>query len=179
MDRIPPYKAEIGKVRVGQVSQSKSRQAWKLVDLLLLAGLLYFGMSILRAGMDSANLRGEVIGVSHEAQVLYDAFQAYYTRNQSYPASYTNSPFDADTLEPLVRRGYYRGSVTSRLVDQKADAYGSPDDRGINQEFWLEFSLDTDPTVRFLIVHSDDAPLAGGEWYDGAYVYQDGKLEQL
>ena len=61
----------------------------------------------------------------------------------------------------------------------QADGYGSPDDNGTNQEFWLEMTLEDDPTVRLLVCDSDDAPLAEGDFYNGIYVFENGSLMRL
>ena len=90
-----------------------------------------------------------------------------------------NPSFPLDTFEPLVSLQLYDGRVGSRLHNGRADGYGSPDDQGINQEFWLEFSLAYDPTVRFLVSDSDNAPLSGGKYYDGIYLFRDGVMTPL
>jgi hypothetical protein len=105
--------------------------------------------------------------------------QKYYERHASYPSSYTGQPFDLKTLDPLARRGYYRGPLLIKIRDGAIDAYGSPDDRGPNQEFWIEMSLASDPSVRVLVVKSDDAPMSGGSWLDGVYLLKNNSLESL
>jgi hypothetical protein len=96
-----------------------------------------------------------------------------------YPYASNDPTFQLTTFEPLVSLGYYRGRLTEKLQNGKADAYDSPDDQGTNREFWLEFSLEKDPTVRFLIADSDDAPLAGGAYVDGVYLYRNGVLTNI
>jgi hypothetical protein len=83
-----------------------------------------------------------------------------------------------ESLDPLRKRGYYRGSLTSHVLNHRVDAYDSPDDLGPNREFWIEMSLRSDPSVRVLVACSDDAPSSGGSWRDGVYVLRDGVLEQ-
>ena len=87
--------------------------------------------------------------------------------------------FELDTLEPLISLGYYKGSITPKLSNNRADAYDSPDDQGSNQEFWLEMTLKAEPSVRFLVVDSDNAPLSGGTYLDGIYVYLNGVLTPI
>ncbi len=69
--------------------------------------------------------------------------------------------------------------MTRSLVGGKADAYDSPDDLGPNQEFWIEVTLVLDPTIRFVVANSNDAPLGGGQWLDGIYMYKNGILQHL
>ena len=38
-------------------------------------------------------------------------------------------------------------------------------------------SLARDPAVRVLVARSDDAPMCGGEWCDGVFVFRNGNLE--
>jgi len=160
-------------------SKGSKRVAGGLIDLVLLAGIALFVSLSIAAAVHSANLRAEMRIVEREAQALYDAFETYYSRNLAYPPSYLGRAFETDTLDPLRRRGYYRGFITAKLVDSRVDAYDSPDDRGLNQEFWVEMTLAQDPSIRLVVAKSDDAPLAGGRWLEGVYVYRGGDLEQL
>ena len=70
-------------------------------------------------------------------------------------------------------------AVVGELLNGQADAYDSPDDNGLNQEFWLELTLRYDPSVRFLIADSDNSPLGGGDYYDGIYLFRDGVLTPI
>ena len=96
-----------------------------------------------------------------------------------YPNSSGATAFELDTFEPLVEEGYYDARIRGKLADDQADGYDSPDDEGINQEFWIEYTLATDPTVRFLVGDSNNAPLAGGDYVDGVYLYNNGVLHAL
>ena len=151
----------------------------RLLDLALLAAICCVGWLLLRDAMRAANRGAETRLVAAEATRLYAAFQRYYDTNHGYPNAWVDPAFEPDSLEPLRRRGYYDGHVTVKLAGGRVDAYDSPDDRGPNQEFWLEMTLARDPAVRFLVVRSDDAPLGRGRWLDGAYLYRDGMLERL
>ncbi len=115
----------------------------------------------------------ETKAILAEGRTVHTAFKNYYLDHNAFPASLTTMT----TLEPLRASGYYKGSVGSRLQGEQVDAYGSPDDQGANQEFWLEMTLRTDPTVRILVADSDDAPLSGGNPYDGVYVFVNGVLQ--
>jgi hypothetical protein len=65
------------------------------------------------------------------------------------------------------------------LFSTRPDGYDSPDDGGPNQEFWLEMTLQLDPGIRMVVANSNDAPLSGGDWLDGIYLYRDGVLSKL
>ena len=40
-------------------------------------------------------------------------------------------------------------------------------------------TLKRDPSIRLLVARSDDAPLSGGVWLDGVFIYRDGRLEPV
>jgi hypothetical protein len=136
-------------------------------------------VQLLAPALHGAAVRADIRIVSTEARRLYSAFERYYEINRDFPNAYLPPSFELDSVEPLRRRGYYRGYVTVKLRGERFDAYDSPDDRGINQEFWLEMTLESDPEVRFLVARSNDAPLGGGEWREGAFIYKNGVLEPL
>ena len=71
---------------------------------------------------------------------------------------------------------FLKDYLTSRtFTDSSAEDFLNE----LNDEFWLEMSLESDPSIRFLVVRSDDAPLGGGRWREGAFVYRDGELRPL
>jgi hypothetical protein len=158
-------------------------RAWRvargLFDLALLVAVVYVGCLLGSVALEAASRRAELRVVQSEARALYRAFQSYRQRNRGYPNSYTEPRFDLLTLDPLRRRGYYDGALPAHLVARRVDAYESPDDRSLNREFWLEMTFGRDRSIRVLIAQSDDAPLGGGIWLDGAFLYRDGKLEPL
>jgi len=153
------------------------------VRRVLNLGLFVLIAALLGAAANSAirfaNIRADIDIVRDEARGLYESFEKYYARHSIYPPSYTQRPFDLETLDPLTNRGYYRGHLTTKLRERRVDAYESPDDRGQNQEFWIEMTLARDPSIRILVTKSDDAPMAGGVWLDGVYLFRNGSLEQL
>jgi len=159
-------------------NRARKLARWAL-NLGLLSAILVLGTYALRGAIYSANVRADLQIVQPEAWRLYDAMQKYYERHLSYPASYAGQSFNLETLDPLARRGYYRGHLLTKIRDNAIDAYGSPDDRGPNQEFWIEMTLAGDPSVRVLVVKSDDAPMGGGNWLDGVYLFKNDSLENL
>jgi hypothetical protein len=147
------------------------------LDWFLLTAVLYVAILLAQAANSAATLKAQQRIVRFEAHELFRSFEAYHERNRSYPNAYAEPGFDSATLDPLAKRGYYRGNLLVNLRDQRIDAYGSPDDRGPNREFWVEMSLKDDPTIRVVVARSDDAPLGGGKWLDGVFVFRDGVLE--
>jgi hypothetical protein len=111
--------------------------------------------------------------------VLHNSFKQYYIDFDMYPNSASAPALDLGTLEPLVSEGYSSGSILGRVDGGRLDGYDSPDDISVNAEFWVELTLKFDPTVRFLIADSDNAPLSGGDYMDGIYLYRNGVLLPL
>lgn len=148
-------------------------------NTVVLGAILVMGVHLGIFTFRRAEVRGDLRVVGLEARELYDAFERYRQRNGAYPQSYADPAFSADTLEPFRRRGYYDGGILTKLKRGEADAYGSPDDRGPDQEFWLEMTLAADPEIRILIARSDDAPMSGGRWCEGVFVFTHGELKPL
>jgi len=157
---------------------TRSAPAWRTVlDWLLFTAVLYMGSLLLLSAKDAADASAQQSIIKHEARALFRAFESYYERNRSYPNSYSEPRFDRATLDPLARRGYYKGNLLTNLRDHRIDAYDSPDDQGPNREFWVEMSLENDPAVRVVVANSDDAPLGAGRWLSGVFIFRDGALE--
>lgn len=89
----------------------------------------------------------------------------------------TSSPaFNLVTFEPLQTLVGYQGSINDRLLNGQAENYDSPDDRGPNQEWWVQMTLAIDPRFQVLIAVSDNTPLLPGTWLQGVYSFEDGEL---
>ena len=157
----------------------KARLPGILLDVALFCAFVLLCWQIVTPVLERARRKDELHLVSLEAHALYDAFQSYYNLNRRYPDPVNAPRFDPATLEPLRRRGYYRGSIERFLAGGQVDAYDSPSDQEPNREFWLEMSLASDPSVRILIARSDDAPLGQGNWMDGVFIVRGGKSEPL
>lgn len=146
---------------------------------LIAVGLACAAWAVGARAVRTAQLRAEVEAATGEAKLLYDGFRAFESQSGAYPNSFLDPKFDPATTEPLRRRGFYTGRIESRILNGRFDAYDAPDDRGVNREFWLEMTLAADPSVRILVVRSDDAPLSGGQWLDGVYLVRRNALERV
>lgn len=146
------------------------------LDALLACGVIYLLFAILTTALERAERRTNLRLLVTEAASIYDAFERYSARNHGYPAAYDQASLNLETLDPLRKRGYYDGPVRLMLNDRRADAYNAPSDGGPQREFWLELTLRGDPTTRVLVARSDDAPLSGGRWLDGVFVFRGGQL---
>jgi type II secretory pathway pseudopilin PulG len=105
-----------------------------------------------------------------ECKELYNAFIAFYATNDMFPNASSTPKFDLVTFAPLE----YDGSVTKRMVGQKAEVYDSPDDMGPNQEFYVRMVFSRDPTVQFVVANSDNVDIEPGVRLNGVFVYRNG-----
>ena len=154
-------------------------RGFSLVEMLVVMAIIAVLMGIVLPLMQSAMLRAHVGTMASNTRIVQNAFKQHFIDYNMYPNSDNAPAFELDTFEPLLSEGYYDGHILGHLVDEQADDYDSPDDEGINQEFWLEVTLDFDPSVRFLVADSNDAPLSGGDYVDGIFLYKDGVLHSL
>ena len=155
------------------------RRGFTVIELLVSLAIIGILAAVAIPLLSEAMLRARVNGLAAESRVVYTAFKQYYVDVEEYPNASTVPFFELDTFEPLVSLRYYRGSVTSQLLNQQADGFDSPDDQANNMEFWLEMTLATDPSIRFLVADSDNAPLGGGVYRNGVFAYQNGVLTPL
>jgi prepilin-type N-terminal cleavage/methylation domain-containing protein len=155
------------------------QKGFSLVELLVVVAIIAVIMGITVPLMQSAMLRAHVGTMAADARVLNNSFKQYYIDFDMYPNATAAPALDLATLEPLVSMGYSSRHILDRVDGGEFDAYDSPDELGINQEFWIELTLAFDPTVRFLVADSDNAPLSGGDFKDGVYLYRDGVLLPL
>lgn len=154
-------------------------KGFSLLELLVVVAIIAVLMGIMIPLMQLALLRAHVGTMASDSRIIQTAFKQFFLDFDMYPNSSDAPAFELDTFEPLVDEGYYDGRIAGKLEGGKADGYDSPDDRGINQEFWLEMTMDFDPSVRFLVADSDNAPLSGGEYMDGIMLFKDGVLHSL
>lgn len=180
--RKPSLKEQL-QVAISEPSMEEKSRAGRIwsaaIDFLLTVAVVCMLSLIAAPIFHSSQVKADLRLVTTEARALYESFDAYYEQHESFPNSFAQPSFEIDTLDPLRKRAYYRGHLTRFLVNRRLDAYDSPDDRGLNREFWVEMTLKNDPSIRFLVARSDDAPMGGGVWRDGVFICRGGTLERL
>ena len=154
-------------------------KGFSLLELLVVVAIIGVLMAITVPIMQSAMLRAHVGTMASSSRNVFNSFQRYYIDFNMYPNAVDAPAFELDTFDPLVSLDYYDGQILTKLENAQADGFDSPDDEGINQEFWLEMTLAYDPTVRFLVADSDNAPLSGGDHVAGVFLYKNGVLHSL
>jgi len=145
-------------------------KGFTLIELLIAIAIIGILTTIAVPYMLSYSKRAHYATALTECKTVYNAFLDYYLQNSMFPYASTSPSFQLDTFSPLD----YKGNIFSKLVGNKADAYDSPDDQGVNQEFWVRMTLAADTSVQFLISYSDNADLAPGQWLEGVSVFRDG-----
>ena len=151
-----------------------TRQAgYSLIELMIVLAVVGVIMAIAIPMMREALVRGMIGAATAEARTIHSAMKQYHIDQSAYPDA---GGFNVSTMEPLVSLGYYDGRLIPRIQNGALDGYDSPSNR---EEYWLEFTLQDAPNVRFMVGDSDNAPLAGGSFHDGIVLYRDGVLVPL
>ena len=165
--------------RIDKQTSRDCEGGFTLVELLAVVAVIGILSTIAVASVQWALLKSHVAAAASEAKVLYGAFTRFAIDNNNYPYAQTSPSFQLDTFEPLRSMNYYNGNLAKRLRNGRADAYDSPDDNGLNNEFWLVMTLEADPSVQLLVCNSNDTPLGGNAWLDGVYLYHNGVLTPI
>jgi type II secretory pathway pseudopilin PulG len=149
----------------------RNERGFSLLELLVVVATVLVLCAIAIPMFQEALLRANTSSLSTDAKAIYVAIKSYYVDNNTYPAT---ADFGLGTFEPLIGMGYLGRNVVTRLRNLQADAY-----LGNQTEFWLELTLRTNHSVRFLVADSINAPLGGGDYRDGIYVFVDGNETQI
>jgi prepilin-type N-terminal cleavage/methylation domain-containing protein len=165
--------------RRSRLKRTRAASGFTLVEVLIVVAIIGLVSSIVIPELQKAVVRGAIAGVAAEGRTLHAAFIQWHLDKGQFPNAESTPQFNLRTFDPLRSEGYYRGNMVHLLLGGQADAYDSPDDEGPNAEFWLEMTLKLDPTVRFLVCDSKSAPMGGGRWLEGVYMFRNGELSPI
>ncbi len=135
-----------------------ANKGFTLIELMIVIAIIGILAAIAVPSMIAYKKKAHYAVVLSECKVVYNDFMNYYSDNNQFPKAIANPAFQLDTFSPLN----YQGSIFSRLVNNRADAFDSPDDQGVNQEFWVRMTLAKNPSVQFVIASSDNCDLEPG-----------------
>jgi prepilin-type N-terminal cleavage/methylation domain-containing protein len=172
---IRPFWVKVNKGNPARGNAGRQR-GFSLVELMMAIAIVGVLSAIAIPILTQAVVRSEVRAVVSEGRTIHTAFKTYYLDHDQYPDAVGGGAFDIVSFDPLKSGGYYRGGIGRQLESGQPDAYGAPDG---GQEFWLEMTLDKDTTKRFLVADSNNAPIGGGDQFDGVYAFDNGVRIQL
>ena len=151
-------------------------RGFTLIELMIVTVIV--GLLAGIAGLVTRDLqvKAHLTSVVADGRILFHGLEEFYVNNYMYPNATSNPAFDLVTFEPLRSMVGYQGSINARLLNGQADAYDSPNDRGPNQEWWVQMTLRIDPSFQVVMAVSDNVPLLPGVWMQGVYTLEDGAL---
>jgi len=119
--------------------------------------------------------RAALIADSYE---LYNALLRYNVDQDQFPPMFSPpaQSLNTTTLEPLASAGYFTNvqGLMNKLHDSRVLVYVAPFPN--NDRFWLALQMKDEPRNYVIVAHSDQFPSSVGNWYDGVFWYDHGKM---
>ena len=153
-----------------------TERGFTLIELMIVTLIVALLAGIAGLATRGVQVKAHLTSVVADSRILFHGLEEFYAINYMYPNATSSPAFDLVTFEPMRSIVGYQGSINSRLVNGQADAYDSPDDRGPNQEWWVQMTLLIDPSFQVVIAASDNVALNPGVWMFGVYTFENGTL---
>ena len=161
---------------VRALSHPEPERGFTLIELMIVTVIVAMLAGIAALVTRDLQVKAHLTSVVADGRILFHGLEEFYVINYQYPNATSNPAFDLVTFEPLRSMVGYQGSINSRLLNGRADSYDSPDDRGPNQEWWVQMTLLVDPSFQVVIAVSDNVALNPGTWMQGVYTFENGAL---
>ena len=161
---------------VRALSHPEPERGFTLIELMIVTVIVAMLAGIAALVTRDLQVKAHLTSVVADGRILFHGLEEFYAINYQYPNATSNPAFDLVTFEPLRSMVGYQGSINSRLLNGGADSYDSPDDRGPNQEWWVQMTLLIDPSFQVVIAASDNVALNPGAWMQGVYTFENGAL---
>ena len=161
---------------VRALGHPEHERGFTLIEVMIVTVIVSLLAGIAGLVTRDLQVKAHLTSVVADGRILFHGLEEFYANNYKYPNATSDPAFDLVTFEPLRSIVDYQGSINSRLLNGQADAYDSPDDRGPNQEWWVQMTLLIDPSFQVVIAVSDDVALLPGVWMRGVYTFENGAL---
>lgn len=142
-----------------------NKKGFTLIELLIVVAIIGILAAIAIPSFLKYRKTSQITSISAECRTLQNQFELYYIGKNEYPESLNFSDFS-----PIP----FKGNMLRFLVNNQIDSYDSPDDEGNNQEYWLQVTFSEDPTIQFIVAHSNNVPLELGTMLNGNFRFDNG-----